>query len=43
MNRLFSTENPKGLVRQNSDANIDKDSQKIKGMREMREMNSVNK
>ena len=43
MNRLPSTENPKEFVRQNSDANLEINSQKIKGIREMREMNSVNK
>jgi len=29
-NRLFSTDQPKDLIRQNSDVNLDKDSLKLK-------------
>ena len=39
-NRRFSTDQPKDLVRQNSDVNLDKDGIKLK---ELREMKSVNK
>ena len=42
-NRRFSTDQPKDLIRQNSEMNADKDSIKLKELREMREMKSVNK